>query len=467
MKHTPLINAASKGYMSIVEYLLEEGHANPLLKNNFGEAAYDVSAAAGESYICEMLERAGQAWWQMEHADALSPKGSYNLLSFHVTVMVVLHENQRATSLLGISRPQFSAQALSKYDTRGPWSLLDSTPCLKEDVKLPKSAAVGRREGWFWLTDWQIDYSDPRIDPTSGWQYARSFDEKGDGWTPVAPTAGYHWVRRRRWVRVMKRRMDLTAEAPPTTLGEEDYLYQAEEIVQGIKKDVVEGESVEHTVERLTREIRLYEEAQQILLAGIKTDYNQHRKHQAFTLETGYSESIDRLRTVLDSLASKLVTPVPFQQHHAELARELGFQPPDMAAPTLDTNPWSPDIVEWQEDRSLNQVDLSQTGTDGMAANPLHGTVGGSGPRPFTWESDMEAKECRRCTRRFGFLVRRHHCRRCGLIVCDRCSQSRAYLSPHQILQDPLLPAESLQVLASQHHRVCDKCYADVGISAS
>ncbi|OAD75351.1 hypothetical protein PHYBLDRAFT_94736, partial [Phycomyces blakesleeanus NRRL 1555(-)] len=40
MNHTPLINAASKGYMSIVEYLLDEAHANPLLKNNFGEAAY-------------------------------------------------------------------------------------------------------------------------------------------------------------------------------------------------------------------------------------------------------------------------------------------------------------------------------------------------------------------------------------------------------------------------------------------
>lgn len=58
--------------MSIVEYLLEEANANPLIKNNFQEAAYDVSAAsgeAGEAYICEMLEKAGANWWpvlQME-----------------------------------------------------------------------------------------------------------------------------------------------------------------------------------------------------------------------------------------------------------------------------------------------------------------------------------------------------------------------------------------------------------------
>ena len=64
--HELLVNAASKGYISIVEYLLVESHANPLIKHNFGEAAYDVSAAAGESYICEMLHRAGKSWWQMQ-----------------------------------------------------------------------------------------------------------------------------------------------------------------------------------------------------------------------------------------------------------------------------------------------------------------------------------------------------------------------------------------------------------------
>lgn len=68
------VNAASKGYMSIVEYLLDEAHANPLIKNSFGEAAYDVSAAsgeAGEAYICEMLERAGSRWWHMQHTEGM------------------------------------------------------------------------------------------------------------------------------------------------------------------------------------------------------------------------------------------------------------------------------------------------------------------------------------------------------------------------------------------------------------
>jgi hypothetical protein len=61
--------------------LLAEAHANPLIKNNFGEAAYDVSAAAGESYICEMLHKAGKSWWQMQH-NAIEGRCMFSLYIF-------------------------------------------------------------------------------------------------------------------------------------------------------------------------------------------------------------------------------------------------------------------------------------------------------------------------------------------------------------------------------------------------
>jgi len=38
------------------------------------------------------------------------------------------------------------------------------------------------------------------------------------------------------------------------------------------------------------------------------------------------------------------------------------------------------------------------------------------------WQRDEDAAECPRCHRTFGFLLRRHHCRFCGKIFCDRCS---------------------------------------------
>jgi len=58
------VNAASKGNIEIVEYLLKYGHANPLIKNSFGETAYDVAAISLEVYICELLEKAERDWWK-------------------------------------------------------------------------------------------------------------------------------------------------------------------------------------------------------------------------------------------------------------------------------------------------------------------------------------------------------------------------------------------------------------------
>ncbi|KAL0137571.1 ankyrin [Mucor lusitanicus] len=482
MGHTPLINAASKGYISIVEYLLVESHANPLIKNNFGEAAYDVSAAAGESYICEMLHRAGKSWWQMQHSSEGNGSASrYNLLDFHVTVMVVIHENERSSSYLGLSKPQFSTASLTKHDVRGPWSLSPSgRPSTKEEVQLPQNSA-GNGSDWFWLTDWQIDYSDPRIDPTSGWQYARSFDDPDDVWTPVTPTSGYGWVRRRIWVRVMKRRMDLLKGShigSPAINEEEDYLCEAEDIVQNSKLDPAVAVNEEPSIQQLTIELRAYEEAVQLLRAGIKNDGNQFRIHQANTLITAYTSQIDALNLQITQLAhtvSTPITPLPVQ-HNAELARELGFN--DRQAPEssdFDTNPWTRDAnaasdAEWQassiESTSFNHVNLIGHGMDNQQhehddQDDMEQHM--RGPKQYVWESDLEAKECRGCRRRFGLLVRRHHCRCCGLIHCDRCSMSRARLSSTQILQDPNGPLESLDVLASQHQRVCDTCYAKLG----
>ena len=62
---------------------------------------------------------------------------------------------------------------------------------------------------------------------------------------------------------------------------------------------------------------------------------------------------------------------------------------------------------------------------------------GGEAP---VWARDEDVTECPRCHRGFGFLLRRHHCRYCGQIFCDRCS-SRGWPLPHEI------------------KRVCDGCF--------
>lgn len=49
-----LVNAASKGHLPVVLYLLSKQQADPLVRNNWGETAYDVAAAVFEVWICEV-----------------------------------------------------------------------------------------------------------------------------------------------------------------------------------------------------------------------------------------------------------------------------------------------------------------------------------------------------------------------------------------------------------------------------
>ena len=44
------------------------------------------------------------------------------------------------------------------------------------------------------------------------------------------------------------------------------------------------------------------------------------------------------------------------------------------------------------------------------------------------WQKDGEAKACCKCAAIFTVRVRRHHCRCCGQIFCDACTQAKVAL---------------------------------------
>jgi hypothetical protein len=62
---------------------------------------------------------------------------------------------------------------------------------------------------------------------------------------------------------------------------------------------------------------------------------------------------------------------------------------------------------------------------------------------PVKWQPDEATDTCALCRTEFGILVRKHHCRNCGFVVCDACSPFRMAL-PHLNLRRP--------------ERVCSKC---------
>ena len=49
------MNAASKGHLPVVLYLLSKQSADPLIRNSWGETAYDAAAAVFEVWICEVM----------------------------------------------------------------------------------------------------------------------------------------------------------------------------------------------------------------------------------------------------------------------------------------------------------------------------------------------------------------------------------------------------------------------------
>lgn len=62
-----------------------------------------------------------------------------------------------------------------------------------------------------------------------------------------------------------------------------------------------------------------------------------------------------------------------------------------------------------------------------------------------TPEWDKGGKSCILCDKAFGVFSRKHHCRNCGRLVCEACSQNKLILS--------------LEGYSGTPQRVCTGCY--------
>ncbi|XP_035510289.1 pleckstrin homology domain-containing family F member 2-like [Morone saxatilis] len=63
-----------------------------------------------------------------------------------------------------------------------------------------------------------------------------------------------------------------------------------------------------------------------------------------------------------------------------------------------------------------------------------------------SWIPDQAAYKCMCCFKKFTATNRRHHCRKCGFLVCNKCSRHRALI-------DHIHPTKKL--------RICNLCHKD------
>lgn len=299
-----------------MHYLLARHSPSPFIRNSYNETAYDVAVATFELGIADILATYESRVWQDLQVSASSSIQSrsikpYNPLGMHITVPIVVYENQRldlrwvsrtkrtlanpvaSTSKLGSAQAtpvKFTSSALSRRDGHASSELPPSfdginktggwRPIRRNDIGLPsilnprqiqlppnqkdrpvlqRNASSSRsiksgesfsstssnsnaglkpshslpstpsippeaESAWFWLSSqFFVDLSPSDVDPEQGWQYAQSFDTADADWLDHMPievarilagelpssTRGVKWVRRRRWARIMRRRLDI------------------------------------------------------------------------------------------------------------------------------------------------------------------------------------------------------------------------------------------------------------------
>ena len=129
--------------------------------------------------------------------------------------------------------------------------------------------------------------------------------------------------------------------------------------------------------------------------------------------------------------------------------RQLSGQSHQLDGPSSPQRSAWPPRTDSIDQAQTNYIDL----TTSPPPAPQESAQDSSARRPFSntrhyvlpkWQPDSEMSECPICTRQFSLLFRRHHCRKCGRVVCNDCSPHRITI-PRQFIVHPPDPGGQIQ----------------------
>lgn len=403
----------------------------------------------------------------------------------------------------------------------------------------------------FWLSDWQTDLTHPLVDAEQGWQYSTSFDTPEERWISTPPpllarllegrglsqsvqravtgvvlaTSGnvtemdttestrLDWVRRRRWVRVMRRRLDIEfndelefAEQASLILTSSSsqhdgrgggYLTSAS-IIEAQQEAMSDAEALGSNADyvarskimagRVSQLDQQNEEAVKRQIARLQiaiselrnfafTDEDATRQARAEELLKEYTVQLSRLRQSEgleeesedeDEDDEEFIYPNSYKDDGQSVITRIGITPSITTNGIVPPRQRSTPSEAGTSVAAARSADLANAREFRVPTNEVpnrtgqgfrHNSLQEQNLLPI-WENDSDVNQCRGCNRKFTFFLRKHHCRKCGRIYCDNCSSHRAHLSPSELVIDSGIP-EMMLLESSGPTRICDSCDAE------
>lgn len=74
----------------------------------------------------------------------------------------------------------------------------------------------------------------------------------------------------------------------------------------------------------------------------------------------------------------------------------------------------------------------------------------------LVWQADDEVSRCFLCDSSYTFFNRRHHCRKCGRVVCGSCSDQAIQYFPGTLVANA--DGSSSRLRSWERYRTCDEC---------
>jgi hypothetical protein len=161
------------------------------------------------------------------------------------------------------------------------------------------------------------------------------------------------------------------------------------------------------------------------------------------------------------SLASSIVSPRPSSERSGSVSRSIDeyFGHPSSSNQLYNLTPQLQLAADFRV--PTNEAPPSFQGPAVSVVPVSRRSI--SGVNTPVWEPDNSANECRRCRRKFSLFVRKHHCRRCGLVVCGSCSTNQDRLELADVVLEPgVLEPWHTQSSSVGAYRTCDTCHAEL-----